>query len=92
VIHNYRWRLGLAEGDPRYDALERRLATMPTIGVPTITIDGELDPFTPPGEGSMYRSYFTGPYDHRTFRGIGHNVPQEAPADFARAVVDADAL
>lgn len=92
VIHNYRWRLGLAEGDPRYDALERRLAAMPTIGVPTITIDGELDPFTPPGEGSMYRSYFTGPYDHRTFHGIGHNVPQEAPAEFARAVVDAETL
>lgn len=92
VIHNYRWRLGLAEGDPRYDALERRLAARPTIGVPTITIDGELDPFTPPGDGSMYRSYFTGPYDHRTFRGIGHNVPQEAPTEFARAVVDADAL
>jgi pimeloyl-ACP methyl ester carboxylesterase len=92
VIHNYRWRLGLADGDPRYDAIERRLAAAPAIGVPTITIDGENDPFTPPGDGSMYRSHFVGPYDHRTFRGIGHNVPQEAPEQFARAVQDADAL
>jgi pimeloyl-ACP methyl ester carboxylesterase len=92
VIHNYRWRLGLAAGDRRYDAIERRLAAAPTIGVPTITIDGERDPFTPPGDGAGYRSHFVGPYDHRTFRGIGHNVPQEAPADFAKAVMDADAL
>lgn len=92
VLHNYRWRLGLAEGDPRYDALERRLAAAPPIAVPTITLDGEQDPFTPPGEGAGYRSHFTGPYDHRTLRGIGHNVPQEAPGEFVRAVVDADAL
>ncbi|WP_026365446.1 alpha/beta fold hydrolase [Promicromonospora sukumoe] len=92
VLHNYRWRLGLADGDPRFDDVEARLAAGPKIGVPTVTIDGELDPFTPPGEGAGYRAMFTGPYDHRTFRGIGHNVPQEAPAAFARAVVDADRL
>ncbi|MGW2092802.1 alpha/beta fold hydrolase [Promicromonospora sukumoe] len=92
VLHNYRWRLGLAEGDPRFDDVEARLAAGPRIGVPTVTVDGELDPFTPPGEGAGYRDMFTGPYDHRTFRGVGHNVPQEAPAAFARAVVDADRL
>ena len=92
VLHNYRWRLGLADGDPRFDDVEARLAAGPKIGVPTVTIDGELDPFTPPGEGAGYRAMFTGPYDHRTFRGVGHDVPQEAPVAFARAVVDADRL
>ncbi|MFI8523007.1 alpha/beta fold hydrolase [Promicromonospora sukumoe] len=92
VLHNYRWRLGLVDGDPRFDEVEARLAAGPRIGVPTVTVDGERDPFTPPGEGAGYRDMFTGPYDHRTFRGVGHNVPQEAPAAFARAVVDADRL
>ena len=92
VLHNYRLRLGLADGARRYDALERRLAAAPPIAVPTITIDPAADPFTPAGDGAGYRHHFTGPYDHRTFPGIGHNVPQEAPADFARAVLDADAL
>ncbi|MFD7436448.1 alpha/beta fold hydrolase [Streptomyces sp. NPDC059861] len=88
VLHNYRWRLGLAAGDPRYDALEKRLAAAPAIGVPTITLDGEVDPFTPPGEGAAYRGKFTGKYAHRTLKGIGHNVPQEAPEAFAQAVID----
>jgi pimeloyl-ACP methyl ester carboxylesterase len=92
VIHNYRWRLGLAQGDPRYDQLEARLATRPTIAVPTITVDAELDPFTPAGDGASYRDRFTGEYRHRTFPGIGHNVPQEAPRAFAQAVIDADRL
>ncbi|MFD7308663.1 alpha/beta fold hydrolase [Promicromonospora sp. NPDC059942] len=92
VLHNYRWRLGLAEGDPRFDDVEARLAAGPSIGVPTVTIDAELDPFTAPGNGTAYRDKFVGPYDHRTFRGVGHDVPQEAPAEFARAVVDADRL
>jgi pimeloyl-ACP methyl ester carboxylesterase len=92
VIHNYRWRLGLAAGDPRYDGIEAELAAGPAIGVPTITLDGELDPFTPAGDGSAYRAKFTGPYDHRALDGIGHNVPQEAPEAFARAVLDADRL
>ncbi|MFD3454525.1 alpha/beta fold hydrolase [Streptomyces sp. NPDC058691] len=92
VIGNYRWRLGLVEGDPRYDALEARLARGPVITVPTITLDGAVDPFTPPGDGSSYRAKFTGPYAHRTLDGIGHNLPQEAPAAFARAVLDADRM
>ncbi|AGP52697.1 hypothetical protein M271_05350 [Streptomyces rapamycinicus NRRL 5491] len=90
VVHNYRWRLGLAKGDPRYDRLEARLAAAPGIAVPTITLDGELDPFTPAGDGAAYRDKFTGPYDHRTLKGIGHNVPQEAPEAFAEAVLDVD--
>lgn len=90
VIHNYRWRLGLADGDPRYDDLERRLAEGPVITVPTITLDGEVDPFTPAGGDSSYRHKFSGRYAHRTLRGIGHNVPQEAPEAFAQAVVDVD--
>ncbi|MGP8304303.1 alpha/beta fold hydrolase [Streptomyces inhibens] len=92
VIHNYRWRLGLAKGDPQYDGLESRLAQGPVITVPTITLDGEADPFTPAGGGSSYRDKFTGRYAHRTLKGIGHNVPQEAPEAFAQAVVDVDAL
>lgn len=92
VIHNYRWRLGLAEGEARYDDLERRLAERPTIAVPTVALDGERDPFTPAGDGATYRDRFTGPYRHRTLRGVGHNVPQEAPRDFARAVVEAAGL
>jgi pimeloyl-ACP methyl ester carboxylesterase len=92
VIHNYRWRLSLAKGDPRFDRLEKRLAQSPAISQPTITLDGELDPFTPPGKGASYRSHFTGAYDHRTLKGIGHNVPQEAPEAFAAAVVDVNAL
>jgi pimeloyl-ACP methyl ester carboxylesterase len=92
VIHNYRWRLGLAEGDPRYDRLEKRLAKGPVIGVPTVTLDGEVDPFTPAGDGASYRGRFSGAYAHRTLKGIGHNVPQEAPQAFAEAVVEADGL
>ncbi|MFI8913894.1 alpha/beta fold hydrolase [Streptomyces sp. NPDC053513] len=90
VIHNYRWRLGLAEGEPRYDRYEDALATGPAIGVPALTIDPLLDPFTAqPGDGSSYRGKFTGPYEHRTLP-VGHNVPQEAPTAFAQAVVDVD--
>jgi pimeloyl-ACP methyl ester carboxylesterase len=92
VIHNYRWRLGLAEGERRYDALEKRLAARPVITVPTVTLDPERDPFTAPGDGSTYRNFFTGPYVHRTLLGIGHDLPQEAPTAFAQAVVDADHL
>ncbi|MFE1310611.1 alpha/beta fold hydrolase [Streptomyces sp. NPDC058755] len=92
VIHNYRWRLGVADGERRYDRYEEKLATAPSIAVPTITLDPEKDPFTLPGDGSMYRDKFTGAYEHRTLTGIGHNLPQEAPTAFARAVVDADHL
>jgi pimeloyl-ACP methyl ester carboxylesterase len=90
VIHNYRWRLSLADGERRYDRFEKQLAAAPAINVPTITLDAERDPFTAPGDGTSYRDMFKGPYDHRTLTGIGHNVPQEAPTAFAQAVVDVD--
>jgi pimeloyl-ACP methyl ester carboxylesterase len=89
VIHNYRWRLGLAPGDPQYDSLERQLAAAPVIAVPTVTLDGEHDPFTPPGNGESYRQKFSGKYAHHTVK-AGHNVPQEAPQAFADAVVEVD--
>jgi pimeloyl-ACP methyl ester carboxylesterase len=89
VIGNYRWRLSIAPAEPEYAHIERRLQRVPTIGVPTITIDGQHDPFTPPGDGSAYRDHFTGRYEHRVFP-VGHNVPQEAPRAFARAVTDVD--
>lgn len=90
VIHNYRWRLSVADGERRYDRFEKQLAARPAITVPAITLDAEHDPFTAPGDGSSYRDRFTGKYDHRTLKGIGHNVPQEAPTAFAQAVIDVD--
>ncbi|MGW2035332.1 alpha/beta fold hydrolase [Streptomyces spinosus] len=92
VLYNYRWRIGLIEGEPRYARYEKLLAAQPPIHVPTITLDPALDPFTPPGDGTAYRSHFTGKYEHRTIANIGHNLPQEAPTTFAQAVVDADHL
>ncbi|MEV0537560.1 alpha/beta hydrolase [Kitasatospora sp. NPDC050463] len=92
VVHNYRWRLGLADGERRYDRYEHLLAARPTIGVPTITLDPALDPFLPSTDGQGYRKYFTGPYEHRVLTDVGHNAPQEAPSAFARAVLDADRL
>ncbi|MCL2730556.1 MAG: alpha/beta hydrolase [Actinomycetia bacterium] len=92
VIHNYRWRLSLADGERRYDRFEQLLAARPAIGVPTVTLDAERDPFTGSLDGSSYRQMFTGPYDHRALLGVGHNVPQEAPTAFAQAVIDADRL
>jgi pimeloyl-ACP methyl ester carboxylesterase len=86
VIHNYRWRLDLAKGEPHYDNLERRLAEAPEIAVPTITIASDFD--GPAADGSAYRKQFTSGYSHRMLRGIGHNVPQEAPQAFAQAVID----
>ena len=91
VIGNYRWRLSLAPSEPEYADIEAKLQLAPAIGVPTITIDGAQDPFTPTGNGSAYRARFTGPYDHRVLP-VGHNVPQEDPRGFARAVMDADRL
>lgn len=87
VIHNYRWRLALAEGEAQYDALEKRLATAPKISVPTITLEGDANgaPHPPP---AAYAKQFTGKYEHRTITGgIGHNLPQEAPQAFAEAVL-----
>ncbi|MEU2391523.1 alpha/beta hydrolase [Streptomyces sp. NPDC007369] len=92
VIHNYRWRLGLADGERCYDRYERALAARPAIGVPTITLDPALDPFLTSTDGAGYRKHFTGAYEHRVLTGIGHDAPQEAPTAFAQAVVDADHL
>jgi pimeloyl-ACP methyl ester carboxylesterase len=92
VIHNYRWRLGLAEGESAHDALENKLAAGPVIGVPTITLEGDANgaPHPPP---AAYVKKFSGKYEHRNLTGgIGHNLPQEAPREFAKAVIDADAF
>jgi pimeloyl-ACP methyl ester carboxylesterase len=91
VIHNYRWRLGLAEGEAQYDHLERQLAEGPVITVPTITLEGDANG-APHPEPSSYAGKFSGRYSHRTIEGgIGHNLPQEAPEAFAEAVIDVDA-
>ena len=89
-IHNYRWRLGLAEGERRYDDLESRLATFPSIHVPTITMEGDANGAPHPAP-KVYARKFTGPYEHRDLTGgIGHNLPQEAPEAFAQAILDVD--
>jgi pimeloyl-ACP methyl ester carboxylesterase len=89
-IHNYRWRLGLAEGESKYDDLERRLADAPIITVPTITLEGDANG-APHPDPSSYAKKFPGKYAHRLVTGgIGHNLPQEAPQAFAQAVVDVD--
>ena len=88
VIHNYRWRLALAEGESKYDELENRLAEGPVITVPTITLEGDANG-APHPDPSAYAKKFTGKYTHRTITGgIGHNLPQEAPKDFAKAIID----
>ena len=91
VIHNYRWRIGLAKGEPQYDDLEKKLASSPVISVPTITMEGDANGAPHPGDAS-YRDKFTGKYEYRLISGgIGHNLPQEAPTVFAQAVIDVDA-
>jgi pimeloyl-ACP methyl ester carboxylesterase len=90
VIHNYRWRLGLADGERQYDDVERRLAQAPVINVPTITLEGDANgaPHLDPG---VYAKKFSGKYAHRLIKGgIGHNLPQEAPRAFAEAIVEVD--
>jgi len=92
VIHNYRWRQGLAQGEAKYDAFETQLAASPVITVPTITLEGDANgaPHPPP---SAYAAKFSGKYANRTIGGgVGHNLPQEAPQAFAQAVIDADRL
>jgi len=90
VIHNYRWRQGLAKGEPQYDAYEQKLSARPPITVPAITIGSDFDgPFA---DGKAYASQYTGKHSHRVLKGIGHNVPQEAPGAFAQAIVDVDGL
>ena len=87
VIHNYRWRLGLAEGEPQYDDLEKRLAQAPAIAVPTITLEGDANG-APHPDASSYARKFSGKYAHRIIKGgVGHNLPQEAPQAFTEAVV-----
>jgi pimeloyl-ACP methyl ester carboxylesterase len=88
VIHNYRWRLGLAEGEAQYDELEKQLADGPVITVPTITLEGDANG-APHPDASAYASKFSGQYEHRVIEGgVGHNLPQEAPQAFAQAVID----
>jgi pimeloyl-ACP methyl ester carboxylesterase len=92
VVHNYRWRQGLAAGEAQYDALEKRLGAGPLINVPTITLEGDSNgaPFADP---ATYRNKFSGKYEHRWIKGgIGHNLPQEAPQAFAQAVIDVAGL
>jgi pimeloyl-ACP methyl ester carboxylesterase len=88
VVHNYRWRLGLADGEAKYDALEKQLATSPVIAVPTITMEGDANG-APHPEPAAYAKKFSGRYEHRLITGgIGHDLPQEAPQAFAQAVID----
>jgi len=90
VIHNYRWRLALAEGERQYDGLERQLADLPAIAVPTITLEGDANG-APHPDASAYASKFSGKYAHRAIGGgVGHNLPQEAPQAFAQAIADVD--
>jgi pimeloyl-ACP methyl ester carboxylesterase len=90
VIHNYRWRLGLAEGEAKYDEMEKRLAAAPVIAVPTITMEGDANG-APHPDASSYARKFSGKYAHRVVKGgVGHNLPQEAPEAFARAVIEVD--
>ena len=89
VIHNYRWRLGLAEGEAKYDKLEQQLAGGPLIKVPSITLEGDANG-APHPDPSIYAKKFTGKYAHHLLKDIGHNLPQEAPQEFADAIIKAD--
>ncbi len=92
VIHNYRWRLGLAAGEPRFDDLEQQLAAAPIITVPAITMEGDANG-APHPEPVAYAKRFSGKYAHRLITGgIGHNLPQEAPRAFADAIIEVDRL
>jgi len=89
VIHNYRWRLGLVEGEPKYNDLEKQLAKAPLITIPTITLEGDANG-APHPEPSTYTKKFTGKYSHQLLKGIGHNLPQEAPQAFVEAIIEVD--
>lgn len=92
AIHNYRWRLRLAQGETKFDELEQKLAALPPIGVPSITLEGDANGAPHPAP-SAYAKRFTGRYEHRTITGgIGHNLPQEAPVDFAQAIIDVNKI
>ena len=88
MIHSYRHRFGLAAADPRYADLQRRLASLPPIAVPSVTLDGDKDGVLPASDGRASASKFTGRRVHRVVPGAGHNVPQEAPEAFAAAVME----
>ncbi|HKA40635.1 MAG TPA: alpha/beta hydrolase [Burkholderiales bacterium] len=91
-VHNYRWRLALAQGEPKFDPLEKRLAEAPVIAVPAITLEGDANG-APHPDPKSYAKKFSGKYAHRDLKGgIGHNLPQEAPRAFANAIVDVDAF
>ena len=87
MIHSYRHRYALVAGDPRYDAMERQLAAQPPISVPTISLDGSTDGVMGIGGTAHHAPHFTGPYEHRVIDDAGHNLPQEAPAAFADALL-----
>ena len=90
VIHNYRWGLGLADGERKYDEQEKRLAAGPVITVPTITMEGDSNGAIH-ADSAAYRGKFSGKYEYRLITGgVGHNLPQEAPQAFAQAVIDVD--
>jgi pimeloyl-ACP methyl ester carboxylesterase len=92
VIHNYRWKLGLADGERQYDALAAKLAAGPVIGAPTITMEGDANG-EPHAPAAAYRGKFSGKYEYRPITGgIGHDLPQEAPKAFAQAIVDVTRL
>lgn len=90
VVHNYRWRLGLASGEKRFDKFEAKLSTAPDIDVPAITMEGDANG-APHPDPKVYAAKFKAKYEHRQVSGgIGHNLPQEAPSEFAQAVLDVD--
>ena len=92
VMHDYRWRLGLADGERKYDELERRLAALPVVTVPAITMEGDSNGAAHP-PSTAYRDKFSGKYEYRLISGgVGHNLPQEAPQAFAQAVIDVDSF
>jgi pimeloyl-ACP methyl ester carboxylesterase len=91
VVHSYRHRFGLAAGDPQFDDMERRLSSMPSIIVPTITLEGDADGVTPPGREQEGLKRFTGRHENRVVPNAGHNLPQEAPEAFAAAILDINA-
>lgn len=88
VVHSYRHRMGNAPGDPRYSALQARLAALPKIGVPSIVLHGALNGVNPVQSSEKHARYFSGPYERRVLENVGHNPPQEAPRVFAQAVLD----
>ena len=89
-MHDYRWRLGLADGERKYDDLEKRLAALPVVTVPAITMEGDSNGAIH-APSTAYRDKFSGKYDYRLITGgVGHNLPQEAPQAFAQAVIDVD--